>query len=213
MKPFPGRFLLPALAAGALVTVATVQAQQGDGPCVFGPGYGYQQGPGGYDYGPGAMGSRGMMGPGNMPWFNPEHIISRFMMGPGMGQSPNQGMGPGRFMGRLIDDNGDGIIGDDEVAARHEEVFAAMDSDDDGKLSDDEFISGQMGLGRGAGPRHEQRQARKRERFQALDNDDDGSVSQSEFMTAGQQRFAASDQDQDGKVSVWEFRSQRRAWQ
>jgi Ca2+-binding EF-hand superfamily protein len=135
--------------------------------------------------------------------------------GPGSGEMMGQGMmGPG-MMGRMmgvVDDNGDGVISADEAASRVEAVFAAMDADDDGSLTEEEYMAVRMGPGFGLNQdRQADMQARKKERFAAIDPDKDGKVTQAEFLAAAQKRFAEADTDKDGKVTPWEFRAMR--WQ
>lgn len=131
--------------------------------------------------------------------------------GPGSGPMMGQGM-----MGRMaaIDTNNDGIIGDDEAAAQVESVFAAMDSDGDGELTEEEYMSVRMGPGFGQSRNEERQKAmqeRKKARFVEMDADKNGKVSQAEFIAGGKSRFQTADTDKDGKVTPWEFRSQR--WQ
>jgi hypothetical protein len=125
-----------------------------------------------------------------------------------------QGSGRGGMMVerfQIIDQNEDGVIVADEAAAWHEAVFFAMDADDDGALTMDEYMAVRMGSGGGNNPermaaRHEQ----KATRFAPMDGDGDGVVSQAEFMAGGLARFEAADTNDDGKATVWEFRSQHR---
>jgi Ca2+-binding EF-hand superfamily protein len=131
--------------------------------------------------------------------------------GPGSGGFMGQGM-----MGRMvaIDTNNDGVIGDDEAAAQVESVFAAMDGDDDGELTEEEYMSVRMGPGFGQGLNEERQKAmqeRKKVRFGEMDADKNGKVSQAEFIAGGKTRFQTADTDKDGKVTPWEFRAQR--WQ
>lgn len=131
---------------------------------------------------------------------------------PGRGQG--QGMMNGGFMSRLaqIDSNDDGVISDDEAAAQVESVFLAMDADDDGELTEEEYMTLRMGPGQGLNAeRQKQMQERKRARFAPMDADKNGKVSKAEFIAAGKARFEAADTDGDGKVSPWEFRAQH--WQ
>lgn len=127
------------------------------------------------------------------------------------------GPGPGMMMmmGRMgaIDTNDDGIISDDEAAAQVEAVFAAMDGDDDGELTVEEYMSVRMGPRWGYNPeRQKLMQERKKARFAEMDTDKNAKVSKAEFILAGKARFEAADSDKDGKITPWEFRAQRRGW-
>jgi Ca2+-binding EF-hand superfamily protein len=122
-----------------------------------------------------------------------------------------QGRGHGYMMQRLtaIDANGDGVIGDDEAAAQVESVFLAMDADEDGELTEEEFMAVRMGPGDGRNAeRQKMMQERKKRRFSEMDTDKNGKVSKVEFVSAGKARFDAADTDKDGKVTPWEFRAQ-----
>ena len=133
----------------------------------------------------------------------------------GWGRGPDSGMMMGQgMMGRMaaIDSNNDGLISDDEAAAQVESVFAAMDGDDDGELTEDEYMSVRMGMGRRLNEdRQKAMQERKKARFGEMDADKSGKVSQAEFIAGGKARLQAADTDKDGKVTPWEFRAQR--WQ
>jgi Ca2+-binding EF-hand superfamily protein len=133
--------------------------------------------------------------------------------GPGGGQGMMMGQG---MMGRMaaIDSNNDGVISDDEAAAQVENVYAEMDADDDGELTEEEYMAVRMGFGPGQGrneARQKQMQERKKARFGEMDADKSGKVSKAEFIAGGKARFLAADADKDGKVTPWEFRAQR--WQ
>lgn len=124
------------------------------------------------------------------------------------------GTSNGYMMQRLstIDTNNDGLISDDEAAAQVEAVFAAMDSDENGELTMDEYMAVSMGPGTGLNSsRKKLMQERKKARFPEMDADKNGNVSQAEFIAAGKARFEAADTNKDGKVTPWEFRAQR--WQ
>ncbi|MCG5481137.1 MAG: EF-hand domain-containing protein [Ensifer alkalisoli] len=121
--------------------------------------------------------------------------------------------GPGMMMERIgaIDTNDDGVISDDEAADQVESVFAVMDGDDDGELTEEEYISVRMGPGRGFNEaRQKAMQDRKKARFTEMDTDKSGKISKAEFLSAGKARFDAADTDKDGRVTPWEFRAQRR---
>ncbi len=82
-----------------------------------------------------------------------------------------------------------GVVAADEAAARLERRFYFLDADDDGVLSEDEFIYAPRRRDAGllaVDPRWQRRHKRRHE------------------------RFAEMDADGDGTVTVWEFRSLRR---
>lgn len=139
-------------------------------------------------------------------------------MGPGYGMAtgyavvPRQGWrnsnAPGRGRFASTDMNEDGLVSDEEAASNADMVFTAMDADDDGSLTIDEFLAVRMGPMDGFNPEREQQmQTRKAERYDPMDADANGKVSKAEFMTASQARFKAADSDGDGKVTPWEMRS------
>ena len=61
--------------------------------------------------------------------------------------------GPQRFMARFaaIDVNEDGRVSDEEASSQRESVFLAMDSDDDGELTQEEYMAVRMGPVAGEG--------------------------------------------------------------
>lgn len=131
------------------------------------------------------------------------------------GQGAGAGQGGQMMLQRFgaIDGNNDGIVSDDEAAAQVENVFAAMDADDDGELTMDEYMSVRMGPGAGLNAeRQKLMQERKKARFGEMDSDKSGKVSKAEFIAGGKARFQAADTDKDGKVSPWEFRAQHWQW-
>lgn len=122
-----------------------------------------------------------------------------------------QGMGGGKRFDDM-DTNGDDFVSSEEHAAWRESVFAAMDADGSGDLTEAEYMAVRMGPGPRAetpGPRHQERQARKRERFRKMDADGDGTVSKELFLAYGVKRFEESDANKDGKLTFEEFREFR----
>jgi hypothetical protein len=144
-------------------------------------------------------------------------------MGMGMGMGMAQGMASAcSMMGQggmrsysgtpPMDIDHDGIVTSTEAANHFGDAFAAMDEDDDGSLTIEEFSSVYFGPGPQMamrGDRAQVRQERKEARFKEMDADKDGAVTQEEFIAYGKKRFEASDRDKDGKVTVWEFRGRR----
>ncbi len=141
------------------------------------------------------------------------------MPGPGMmhgwGGTPGWGggFGPGPMMpGRggfaQVDRDQNGTVTAEEAADHAEAVFSALDLDDDGGLTPDEYMATRMGWGGGFNPAAEEaRQARKKARFDPMDGDGDGVVTRAEFIAVAREHFEAADKDGNG-VSPWEFRAQ-----
>lgn len=144
------------------------------------------------------------------------HRMGQFMGGGDgdwRGRMMMRGNGPGgRFMERfgIVDANDDSRISDDEAAAQQEAVFLAMDADDSGDLTEEEFMAVRMGPGEGRNQeRRKAREDEKKARFAAMDADKSGTATKAEFMAAGKARFEAADSDKDGIVTPWEFRAHR----
>ncbi len=182
----------------------------------------------GQGWGHGGYRGRGWGHGGNMgQGWNPNMDQSQgfppnFGQSRGFGQGFGQGMQRGWRMGMqgqrgfmrrfsIVDENSDDRIGADEAAAWRESVFAAMDADDDGELTLEEYMTVRMGNQEGRNPqRQAMRQEQKKARFAPMDKDTSGKVSMAEFMAAGKAAFARADADGDGTVTPWEFRSHRR---
>ncbi|WP_417684779.1 EF-hand domain-containing protein [Roseibium sp.] len=185
-----------------LAGAVTGQAQEsgtGNGPVQaqprgYGPGYGMMS-PGYGMMGPGY----GMMGPGYGMWSG--------MMMPWHARGPMAGI-PGRGRFAMIDANEDGMVSAEEAASAADDVFSAMDYDDDGALTLDEYLYVRMGPGDGWNQaRQEARQKEKSDRFAAIDEDGDGKVSKEEFLAGAKAHHEAADTNGDGQVSPWEHRS------
>ena len=161
------------------------------------------------------MGHGPHMGPGYhmTPGYGPMHEHGYghgYGHGPGYGPMHGGRGGRGAGMMGLIDHNGDGVISADEAAAHAEATFQAMDGDEDGALTKDEFAGFHRGPGAGWGWHRQARQEWKAERFKSFDKDADGKVTKAEFMGGHRAQFEAADADKDGKVTPWEFRATRR---
>ncbi len=111
----------------------------------------------------------------------------------------------------MMDENADAAIQRDEAAKWVRSVFLAMDSDESGDLTFEEYMAVRMGAGAGRNPeRQAAKQEEKAARFPQMDSDGNGSLSEAEFLANGETRFSASDQDDDGQLSFDEFRSHHR---
>jgi EF hand len=146
---------------------------------------------------------------------------------PGMqdGADRDQGDGGGRHHGkhgdhagrggkgmRIIDANGDGVIGEDEAAALADGAFMRMDQDRDGKVSEAEFVAGPAGRKGWFNWSSDETAAVQKvrtDKFAAIDSNKDKSLDKTEFFADAKAKLAAADTDKDGKISPWEFRASR----
>jgi hypothetical protein len=142
-----------ALATGIVPTAAHTQSMKPydhaqcmgpgmmGGAGMMGPGMG-QMGPGmmGGMMGPGMMGGAGMVGPG-MGQTGPGMMGG--MIGPGMmsGMGGHGRMGGLRVMMALMDTDGDSALTLQEAQAAQARVFAAIDGDEDGRVTPEEIVS------------------------------------------------------------------------
>jgi hypothetical protein len=131
-------------------------------------------------------------------------------MGQGMGQG--QGQGQGQFMMERfgqIDTDGDGKITAAELNAQRESIFYAMDADDSGDLTMEEFMAVRMGPGAGneggMGRMEEQRQAAKQAMFAPMDTDGNGKLSMEEWNAGGKTEMSQMDTNGDGVITGDEF--------
>jgi len=136
-----------------------------------------------------------------------------FRMGFGYGMGNGYGFGmmghPGRGRSMMMDANDDDTVSAEEAASAADEVFTAMDADDDAMLTEDEYMAMRMGPQFGYNSERQAAiQKAKEDRLAAMDANADGSVSKEEFLNAAQAHHAAADSDGDGKVTPWEYRRQ-----
>ncbi|MBC7311049.1 MAG: hypothetical protein H5U11_01025 [Rhizobium sp.] len=117
---------------------------------------------------------------------------------------------PGRGRFPIIDADDNGVVSAEEAASAAEEVFAAMDADDNAELTMEEYMLVRMGPQDGWNKtRQAAREKEKTERFGEMDLDKNDTVSQAEFIAGAKAHFNAADGDKDGKVTPWEWRSQQ----
>ena len=142
--------------------------------------------------------------------------------GQGHGWGKGQGRGQGAsgedrpFMARFqaIDENSDKMISAAEATTNADQVFAAMDQDQSGTITMEEYMAVRLGPQQGKedgrqGRRQAEMQAAKAARFAPMDTDGDGLVSKAEFTTAATTRFTAADTNKDGSVTPEEFQGHR----
>jgi hypothetical protein len=113
------------------------------------------------------------------------------------------------MMTRPIDTNLDGSVSASEASAHASIGFSLFDGDEDGQISQDEYLDSApsaMPMGR---RNVERLYANRTARFAEMDADGDTNVTLAEFMAAAQASFEAADGNSDGTVTVWEFRAQR----
>ena len=98
------------------------------------------------------------------------------------------------------DANNDGLVDRAEWTAGQEARFKELDTDGDGKLTQDEMF-----VGAGAPP-SDVRIRRQAAYFRLLDTDKDGFVSKAEFMAQAERNFARCDLNKDGRINTAECR-------
>jgi hypothetical protein len=133
----------------------------------------------------------------------------------GQGRHHGKGRHGGRHGGQMfqmIDANGDGAIGDDEAASLAERAFMRLDRDNDGTVSEAEFISppgrGQRFWSSWFGNEEQAAvQNVRKQKFAGFDTDKNANLSKTEFFAEAKSRLTAADADKDGKVTPWEFRA------
>jgi hypothetical protein len=103
------------------------------------------------------------------------------------------------------DTNKDGWVDKAEWKAGQEARFKDLDTDKDGKLSQDELFARTPAAPGNVLPsdRQVERQAAY---FQRMDSDKDGFVSKPEFMAQADRNFARCDLDKDGRINTAECR-------
>ena len=103
------------------------------------------------------------------------------------------------------DTNKDGFVDRAEWTAGQEARFKQLDTDKDGKLSQDELFARTPSAPGNVLPSDAQVR-RQSAYFQLLDADKDGFVSKTEFMAQAERNFARCDLDKDGRINSAECR-------
>src|SRR5262249_50734768 len=103
------------------------------------------------------------------------------------------------------DTNKDGVVDREEWKAGQEARFKQLDTNGDGKLTQDELFARTPADGNSVLPSDRQAQ-RQTSYFQLLDADKDGFVTLAEFMLQADRNFARCDLNKDGRIDTAECR-------
>jgi hypothetical protein len=103
------------------------------------------------------------------------------------------------------DTNKDGVVDRAEWKAAQEARFKRLDTNGDGKLTEDELFARTPAIGNSVLPTDRQVQ-RQSTYFQLLDADKDGVVTLAEFMAQADRNFARCDINKDGRIDTAECR-------
>ena len=103
------------------------------------------------------------------------------------------------------DTNKDGVVDRAEWTAGQEARFKRLDTNGDGKLTQDELFARTPSVGNSVLPTDRQA-GRQSAYFQRLDADKDGVVTLVEFMAVAERNFARCDLDKNGRIDTAECR-------
>lgn len=103
------------------------------------------------------------------------------------------------------DVNKDGVVDRTEWQAGQEARFKRLDTNNDGKLTQDELFSRTPAVGNSVLPSDRQVE-RQSAFFQRLDTNKDGVVTVQEFMAQADRNFARCDVNKDGRTDTAECR-------
>lgn len=99
----------------------------------------------------------------------------------------------------------DGVVTIEEWRAGQQARFKRLDTNGDGKLTQDELFARTPAAGNSVLPSDRQA-GRQSAYFQRLDADKDGAVALAEFMAQGERNFTRCDLDRNGRIDSAECR-------
>ena len=104
------------------------------------------------------------------------------------------------------DTNGDGVVDRAEWDAGQEARFKQLDTDKDGKLTQDELFGRTPSADRNNVLPTDRQVQRQSSYFRLMDTDRDGFVSKAEFMAQAERNFQRCDLNKDGRINTAECR-------
>ncbi len=113
------------------------------------------------------------------------------------------------MLARPIDANADGVVSASEASQHASTGFALFYVDDDGQISEDEYLDNAPSAVPRGRRNIERLYLNRIARFNAMDADGDTNVTLTEFMATAQASFEAADANGNGNLTVWDFRTQR----
>lgn len=102
----------------------------------------------------------------------------------------------------IYDDDGDDVLTREQYDAERVKVFAATDTNKDGKLDHDEYVNEfNARLSQRSDDRRQAQLKQGRVRFKAIDADENGAISRDEYFAMSARMFDRTDTNKDGVIT------------
>ena len=102
----------------------------------------------------------------------------------------------------IYDDDGDDVLTREQYDAQRGKVFAATDTNKDGKLDRDEYVNEfDARLAQRIDDRRQAQLKQGRVRFKAIDADENGGISRDEYFAMSARMFDRADTNEDGAIA------------